>query len=152
MRRVSPGGLVDSDTVITTLDDTDLIKLDFAVPETSLSLLEPGLPVTARSAAWPDDDFSGRIESIDTRVDPVSRTVRVRARIPNPDGRLRAGMFLSVRVVRSDVHVLMIPEQAVVPEHAEVQRALEVDLRVHEREADVVLRAAAIVARVGRPP
>ena len=45
----------------------------------------------------------------------VSRTVLVRGRIPNPDGRLRPGMFLSVRVVRSDVHVLMIPEGAVVP-------------------------------------
>ena len=135
LRRVSPGSLVGPDTVITTLDDTDPIKLDFAVPETSLSLLERGLPVSARSAAWPDEKFEGKIDSIDTRVDPVSRTVRVRARIPNPDGRLRAGMFLSVLVEREDVRALMIPEQALVPEQS-LQYVFVIDAndRIEKRE------------------
>ena len=135
LRSVSPGSLVDPETVITTLDDTDPIKVDFAVPETSLRLLEPGLPVTAQSAAWPDVAFAGEVESIDTRVDPVSRTIRVRARVPNADGRLRAGMFLSVRAVRADVETLMIPEAAIVPEQSR-QFALVVgaDGRVEKRE------------------
>jgi membrane fusion protein (multidrug efflux system) len=135
LRRVSPGSLVGPDTVITTLDDTDPIKLDFTVPETSLQLLEPGLAVSAHSAAWPGVEFTGRVESIDTRVDPVSRTVRVRARIPNPEGRLRAGMFLSVRAVRDDVRALLIPEHAIVPEQSrQFTYVIGEDDRLEKRE------------------
>jgi membrane fusion protein (multidrug efflux system) len=119
LRRVSVGALVGPSTVITTLDDTDPIKLDFDVPETALGRLAEGLPVVARSAAWPDSTFEGQVASIDTRVDPVSRTVKVRARVPNPRGLLRPGMFLTVQLLRRDVTALMIPEQAIVPEQSE---------------------------------
>ena len=54
LRRISLGSIVSPSTVITTLDDTSQIKLDFNVPEVFLSRLERGLTVTARSAAWPD--------------------------------------------------------------------------------------------------
>jgi membrane fusion protein (multidrug efflux system) len=119
LRRVSVGALVGPATVITTLDDTDPIKLDFDVPETALGRLAVGLPVVARSAAWPDSAFEGEVASIDTRVDPVSRTVKVRARVPNPRGLLRPGMFLTVNLLRRDVTALMVPEQAIVPEQSE---------------------------------
>jgi membrane fusion protein (multidrug efflux system) len=118
LRRVSLGTLVTPTTIITTLDDTDTIKLDFDVPETALSLLSGGLPVIARSAAWPDRPFEGNVASIDTRIDPVSRTLTVRALIPNPDAMLRPGMFLAVELRREDVAALMIPEQALVPEQS----------------------------------
>lgn len=118
LRRVSMGALVDPDTVITTLDDTDTIKLDFDVPETALSLLAEGLPIEAHSAAWPEEIFRGRVASVDTRVDPVSRTLTVRALLPNPEQRLRPGMFLTVRLLRDDVVALVIPEQALVPEQS----------------------------------
>jgi len=118
LRRVSLGSIVGPDTVITTLDDTSLIKLDFNVPEVFLSRLAPGLTVTARSAAWPDFSFKGEVIAIDTRVDPVSRTVTVRALLPNEHGRLRAGMFLTVTVLKEDVVSLMIPEEAIVPERS----------------------------------
>ncbi len=119
LRRVSLGSLVAPSTVITTLDDTDTIKLDFDVPETVLGLVATGLPVVARSAAWPDDTFEGRVESIDTRVDPVSRTLTIRALVPNAEHRLRPGMFLTVQLLRRDVTALMIPEQAIVPEQSQ---------------------------------
>ena len=116
LRRVSIGSVIDTDTVITTLDDTSLIKLDFNVPEVFLSSLAPGLTVTARSAAWPDIVFSGQVATVDTRVDPVSRTIAVRALLPNDDGELRPGMFLTVSLLKEDVEALMIPEDAIVPE------------------------------------
>lgn len=118
LRRVSVGGLVNRDTMITTLDDSEIIKLDFDVPETAFSLLAKGLLVEARSAAWPDDRFQGRVDSIDTRVDPVSRTVTVRAVIPNPDHRLLPGMFMSVTLARSGLVAVVVPEQAIVPEQS----------------------------------
>lgn len=118
LRRVSLGSLVTPETVITTLDDTDPIKLDFDVPETAFAQLAEGLPVTARSAAWPDLVFRGEVASIDTRIDPVSRTVTVRALVPNEEGRLRPGMFLTVTLLRENVSALLIPEQAIVPEQS----------------------------------
>ena len=118
LRRVSLGSLVTPETVITTLDDTDPIKLDFDVPETAFAQLAEGLPVTARSAAWPNLVFRGEVASIDTRIDPVSRTVTVRALVPNEEGRLRPGMFLTVTLLREDVSALLIPEQAIVPEQS----------------------------------
>lgn len=118
LRRVSLGSIVSPSTVITTLDDTSKIKLDFDVPEVFLSRLERGLTVTARSAAWPDLLFTGEVISIDTRVDPVSRTITVRALMPNPEQRLRPGMFLTVSLLKEDVTSLLIPEEALVPERS----------------------------------
>jgi membrane fusion protein (multidrug efflux system) len=118
LRRVSLGSIVSPTTVITTLDDTSLIKLDFDVPEIFLARLERGLSVTAHSAAWPDLEFKGEVSSIDSRVDPISRTVTVRALLPNSEGRLRPGMFLTVTVLKEDVEALLIPEQAIVPERS----------------------------------
>lgn len=118
LRRVSLGALVGPSTVITTLDDTDPVKLDFDVPETALSRVAVGLPVQARSAAWPDSVFRGTVSSVDTRVDRVSRSVTVRALVPNPLGLLRPGMFLTVDLLREDVTALLIPEQSLVPEQS----------------------------------
>ncbi len=118
LRRISPGSLVGPSNVITTLDDTDPVKLDFDVPETALARLAVGLPVAARSAAWPDSIFRGTVTSVDTRVDRISRTITVRALVPNPRGLLRPGMFLTVELQREDVPALMIPEQALVPEQS----------------------------------
>ena len=118
LRRVSVGSLVNPSTVITTLDDTSLIKLDFDIPEVYLSHVRSGLGVTARSAAWPDLQFSGTVTAVDSRVDPVSRTVMIRSRVPNEEGRLRAGMFLTVTLMKQDIDALMIPEQALVPDRS----------------------------------
>jgi membrane fusion protein (multidrug efflux system) len=118
LRRISLGSLVTPSTVITTLDDTDTIKLDFDVPETALARLDEGLTVEARSAAWPDRLFRGTVASIDTRVDPVSRSLTVRARIANEDGKLRPGMFLTVSLLREEETARVVPEQAIVPEQS----------------------------------
>lgn len=118
LRRVSIGSLVDRDTVITTLDDTHVIKVDFDLPEIYLSRIEPGLKVLAHSAAYPDHEFAGSVSSVDTRVDPVSRTVRVRSVMPNKEGHLRPGMFLTVNLLNDTIEALVIPERALIPERS----------------------------------
>jgi len=118
LRRVSIGSLVDTDTVITTLDDTHIIKVDFDLPEIFLSRLQPGLKVLAHSAAYPDHAFEGAVSSVDTRVDPVSRTVKVRSEMPNTGGHLRPGMFLTVNLLKDDIDALVIPERALIPERS----------------------------------
>ena len=118
LRRVSIGSLLGPGTVITTLDDTHIIKVDFDLPEIYLSRLEPGLKVLAHSAAYPDSEFAGTVSSVDTRVDPVSRTVRVRSVMQNTDGHLRPGMFLTVNLLNDSVEALVIPERALIPERS----------------------------------
>jgi membrane fusion protein (multidrug efflux system) len=117
LRRVSVGALVNPSTVITTLDDISLIKLNFTVPETLLFLLRTGLPITAVTPAFPGKRFHGEIAQLDSRVDPVTRSITVRAGIPNEAGLLRPGMFLSVRLQGEVSPALVVPETAIVPEH-----------------------------------
>ncbi len=113
LRQVSVGALVAPGTVITTLDDDSTIKLDFTLPEASLSSLAPGQSITATSDAWPGVNFDGRIADIDSRVDPQTRAVRVRAELPNPDAKLRPGMLLRVQVQLPPREALVLPELAV---------------------------------------
>ena len=108
MRRVSVGSLISPGTVITTLDDTSTVKLDFTVPETFLSAMQPGLDISARSVAYPETDFIGQVSSIDSRVDPATRSVTVRALVPNPSELLKPGMFLTVRLSRGAVDALRL--------------------------------------------
>ena len=118
LRRVSPGGFVDTSTVITTLDDTHTIKLDFSIPETFLTEVSKGMKIAALSLVYPDRTFDGNVSSIDTRLDPVTRSVQIRAIIPNPDDELKPGMFLTVNLQRDRGNVLVAPEEAIVPERS----------------------------------
>ncbi|MCS6946039.1 MAG: efflux RND transporter periplasmic adaptor subunit, partial [Steroidobacteraceae bacterium] len=116
LRRVSVGTLISPGTTITTLDDTSTIKLDFAVPENAVASLRTGLPISARSNAYPGRHFEGTVASIDSRVDPTTRAVAVRVLLPNHDGALRPGMFMTVELQSERRQALVIPEEALVPE------------------------------------
>ncbi len=115
LRRISLGDLVGPDTVITTLDDTRTIKLEFAVPEIFLADLATGMDVQAESPVYPGRPFTGRVVSIDTRVDPTSRSITILATIPNKEGMLKPGMFLTVGLEKRRENVLLVPEEALVP-------------------------------------
>lgn len=112
LRQVSPGSLVTPGTVITTLDDLSTMELDFSVPERFLPALSVGQDIRARTDAYADEEFAGRIGSLDPRIDPVSRSLTVRAEIANPDGRLRPGMLLRVSVGLPGRQSLQVPEIA----------------------------------------
>jgi membrane fusion protein, multidrug efflux system len=120
LRRVSVGSLIAPGTVITTLDDTSSIKLDFTVPESVVAAMKPGLTLQATSVAYPGQAFSGRVDSVDSRVDPSTRSVIVRALVPNPEGLLKPGMFMNVRLSRGEADVLVVPEESLVPEQGDV--------------------------------
>lgn len=114
-RRISSGALVTPGTVITTLDDLSVVKLDFSIPETFLSTLRVGLDIEAISSAYPDEVFRGTVTSIDTRIDPATRAVGIRAELLNEDQRLRPGMLIVVDLIKDRRDSLMIAEEALVP-------------------------------------
>ena len=115
LREVSPGTLVSPGTPVTTLDDISLIKLDFSVPERFLSTINPGQEIVANAAAYPDLEFRGVVTAINSRVDPVTRAVTVRAELANPEALLRPGMLLTVDLVSNLRQSLSVPEKAIIP-------------------------------------
>lgn len=115
-RRVSVGSLVREGAAITTLDDTSTIKLEFTVPQTFLHALRPGLPVEAAASGMPGRAFVGELTTIGSRIDPVTRSIPVRAELPNPDGELKPGLFMSVQLRGPESTAVLVPEEALVPE------------------------------------
>jgi membrane fusion protein, multidrug efflux system len=113
-RQVSAGTLVTPGTTIASLDDISRIRLEFTVPETFIAALSVGQVVEASSAAYPDRSFEGVLRTIGSRIDPVTRSVTVRAEIENADRALRPGMLMTVRIIRSPRQALVIPEISVV--------------------------------------
>lgn len=116
LRNISVGAIVGQGTEIATISDVSTIKLDFTVPETMLRAIRPGLPIEARSAAFPDAPFRGTIHTIDPVIDPNTRAVMVRARLPNPERRLRPGMLLTVTIENAPRMALSVPELSVIGE------------------------------------
>jgi len=114
LRQISPGALITPGTVITTLDDVKSVKVDFSIPEISLTEMKPGLPLIARTGAFSSRTFEGKVDSLDSRVDSATRSILVRATIPNPDHLLKPGMLLTVEIAVGDRETLTIPELALV--------------------------------------
>lgn len=117
MRLISLGALVDNKIVITTLDDVSRMRLDFSVPETLITKVAVGAAVNAVSAAFPGRAFKGEVAVIDTRIDPITRSAKVMAIIPNADAALKPGMFMNVSLqVAARENAILAPEEAVVAE------------------------------------
>lgn len=116
LRTISAGAVVSAGTEIATISDLSTIKLDFPVPETLLPAVRPGLTIDAVTAAYPDQPFRGQVATVDPVIDPNTRAATVRARLPNPDRRLKPGMLLTVGIETAPRMSLSVPELAVIGE------------------------------------
>ena len=114
-RRVSVGSFVRPGDVIATLIDDSEMNLDFDVPSIFTRSIQPGTAIVAETDDLPGEKFSGAIETLDNRIDPITRSIRARASIPNPEQLLRSGMFMRVTVTADPRTSLAIPESAVQP-------------------------------------
>lgn len=130
------GQLIDTATPIATLDDLSVIEVDFSVPEILLPRLLQGQRVELISAAWPGRVFQGEISRIDSRVDAATRSLALRAEIPNDDRALAGGMFLQVRLVLDERQRPAIPENAVTVEGDRVLVMVADGNSAHEVEID----------------
>lgn len=93
---VSVGDNVTNSTAIVSLDNRTQLLVDFWAPERFAAAVRPGMPVEANSVSRPGQVFQGSVEAVDSRVDEASRTIRIRAKIDNPEDVLRAGMSFNV--------------------------------------------------------
>lgn len=114
LREVSVGEYVNAGQALVTLVRLDPIEVDFSVPESALPDLETGQRISVSVDAYPNDRFGGTVSAIDPVVDANSRSTRLRARIPNPDGRLKPGQFarLQLDTGTGSTQALLVPEQA----------------------------------------
>lgn len=114
-RQISPGALLTPGTVIATLDDLAKVKLDFTVPEQFIGQLQLGSAIEGGVAAFPERLFAGRVTGIDSRVNPLTRAIVVRAEISNPKLLLRPGMLMTLSLIVEQRQGLVVPEEALVP-------------------------------------
>ena len=115
LRNISAGTLVTPGTPLTTLDDDSVMKLDISIPALFLDAVSPGLTVAAKTRER-SGEFSGRVTAIDSRIDPLTRSIRVRALIDNPERLLRPGMLMTVNLQKAEKLALMLPEEALLQE------------------------------------
>lgn len=114
IRRVSVGALVQPGELITTIDDLSSIKLDFTVPSIYLSSLKVGTPIEAKAAGFENRVFRGEVASVNSRIDPVTRSVLVRALIPNEDATLKPGLLMQVTLLKDERQALVVPEESTI--------------------------------------
>lgn len=110
---VSVGAIVDGQKELVTLVDFDPMKIDFKIPEKFIHDIGVGQTAEVKLDSMPDQIFQATVEAIDSRVDPQTHSIAVRATIPNVDGKLQTGLFGSVGViigVKNDA--LLVPESA----------------------------------------
>lgn len=144
LRQVSPGELIDRDTPIANLVIVEQLKLTFGLPEVYQARLRENLSVTLQVAGV-EEIFQGQVYAWDPRIDEESRTIRVRARVDNPQRRLLPGNFAIVELALESIpDALMIPSTAlvrgleqnsvfVVEEGAARERSVEVGLRTRDQ-------------------
>ena len=114
LRNISIGALAQPGMRIVTLDDDSVMKLDFSVPEIFIATLKTGAKIQARTRVYPGRVFEGEISSIDTRVDPATRSVITRALLDNGENLLKAGMLMQIVIEKNPRQTLVIPEEAII--------------------------------------
>ncbi|MEY8201013.1 MAG: efflux RND transporter periplasmic adaptor subunit [Colwellia sp.] len=114
-REVSKGAYIDAGDAITSLDDLSIIKVDFHLPERLLTHIHVGQQVSAVNSAYRDKEFIGKITAIDSRIDPSTRSLKVRATIRNTALKLHPGMLLNISVLLQVENILQLPESSIIP-------------------------------------
>lgn len=135
LRQVSPGDYLEAGQDIVNLEVLDPLKLDFRVPQKAAGQIHPGQAVEIRLDAFAGELFRGTISALNPQLDVAGRSQAIRARLGNPQLRLRPGQFVRVTVILAErPQALVIPEEAVMPLGERLLVNLVVDGKVEQRE------------------
>ena len=114
LRAISQGAFLTPGTLVTTLVQTNPVKIDFSVPEKYASQIRVGSPVRFTSDGL-GASMTAQVTAISPLIDESLRTMKVRAYTSNPTGRLVPGMFVRLDVPLGNNQTIQIPTQAIVP-------------------------------------
>lgn len=114
LRKVDPGDYLSPGTAIVSLRALDPIYVDYSLPQSDLPKIHPGMKVELSTGAYPGTSFDGGVIALESGVDEGTRSIKIRATLANPDGKLRPGMFIEVRTLTSHTEdVLTVPRTAI---------------------------------------
>lgn len=114
IRQVDLGEVLSVDDPVVSLQMLDPVYLDFSIPQQQLTRLTTGMQLRATADALVDTVFKGQVTAINPQIDQVTRNVKVRALVDNPDELLRSGMFVNIELLLADSRqVLSVPATAV---------------------------------------
>ncbi|HSD93722.1 MAG TPA: efflux RND transporter periplasmic adaptor subunit [Methyloceanibacter sp.] len=114
LRHVERGQYVSPGQALVWLQALDPIWVDFPVPEADVGKLSIGSGIELTTDAFPDEIFKGEIEAFDAKLGADTRTLTVRARLPNPERKLLPGMFANVAVLAGGAkEFVTVPRTAV---------------------------------------
>ena len=169
LRQVSEGSVIGTGDIIATVVNMDPIKIEFSIPERYANLVELGSSVFFSSDAS-TGDVEGEVYAFEPQIDAATRTLKLRARSSNEEGKFLPGMFVKIRFVLDEINdALMVPSESVIPElqgykvfvvnadqEAE-ERAVEIGVRTDSevqilsglKEGDLVLTTGVLQARTG---
>ena len=140
-REVDRGAYVGVGDALATLYRTDPMEAVFSVPERHLARVTRGQPVRLTVAAWPDEAFEGEVTFLSPAVDEATRTLTVRAEVPNPDRRLRPGQFAQASVqIAKHADRPVVPEEALVGTREGYMVFVIADDRAHGRDVTIGIR------------
>ncbi|MEQ1439949.1 efflux RND transporter periplasmic adaptor subunit [Fontimonas sp. SYSU GA230001] len=116
IRLVSPGDYVAAGQDLVNLESMQSLKVDFRVDESALPRIAAGQKIEVEVDAYPRRRFEGEVYAIDPRIADATRSLALRARLPNPGGELRPGQFARIRLaVAQRQDAVVVPEQAIFP-------------------------------------
>ncbi|MEO8007058.1 MAG: efflux RND transporter periplasmic adaptor subunit [Betaproteobacteria bacterium] len=146
LRQVSPGAYVKAGADIVRLENVSSIKVDFSIPENYLAKVRPDQEIAVKLDAYPGEEFKGRVYAVEPVVDERTRTIAMRARIPNRGFKLKPGMFVRVAItLDSRPNAVVVPEQAIWPQGTESFVFRVVDGKAALTKVDIGNRAPGTV-------
>src|SRR5947207_2335778 len=142
-RLVSIGAYVNSQTALSTLQSVNPQYATFQVPERYADRLRRGQLVSFQVAALPGKNFSGEVVFVDPVVELPGRTILIKARVPNPEHRLQAGMFIEARLA-TDIrpNAVVVPEDALLPVQGSTYVWVIKDGKADRRQVSLGVRTA----------
>jgi len=116
LRTVSVGNFLASNTLIATIQQLDPIKIEFDIPEKYIGYVNPGMEISFRTDAT-DSVFSAKVYAVESSISTETRTLKIRARCPNPSGTLKPGTFARIdMILERFTDAIKVPSEAVLTE------------------------------------
>lgn len=142
-RSISPGQVIARNTTLTWLVDLEIVKAEFNVPERFLSEIKVGQSIQLVVAAYPKEKFRGEVYFLAPQVDPNTRTLLMKARIPNADHHLKPGMFANL-----DLTLTLRQEAIVIPESALMSQGDRTSVYVIGADGNAQVRPVKVGMRI----
>lgn len=132
-RNMDPGAFLNVGDSFMSIVDTRLLWFTGNVYENDIARVRVGQPISLRTSAYPDREFTGRVSFIAPNIDPATHTLTVRCDVPNADGVLRPEMYATARIQTGSGQATVVPKSALVKDHGSYYVIVQSDAKHFKR-------------------